>query len=84
MHFCFLLIFFQIIVLQKVFQDYHHSVNRLDSDHSRRFVGRHLGPNGLKRLSADGPSRPRVFFKKKAAKSYVNIWPVKGVRILRG
>ena len=34
--------------------------NSLDTDQARHFVGLHLGPNWLQRLSADDTSRQRV------------------------
>ena len=47
-----LLIFFKINFFKKFFQEYHLSVNRLDPDLARHFVGPNLGPNCLQKLSA--------------------------------
>ena len=46
-------IFFKIIFLKKFFQKYHQSVNSLDPDQARYFVGSDLGPKCLQRISAD-------------------------------
>ena len=47
---CRLLIFFQNLLFQKFFQEYHLSVNRLDPDQVRHFVRSELGPICLQRL----------------------------------
>ena len=47
-----LLIFFEIIFLEKFFQEYHQGVN-LDPDQAQHFVGLDLGQNCLQRLSAE-------------------------------
>ena len=53
MFFCRLPIFFKINFFEKFFQEYHLSVNRLDPNQVRYFVGLDLGANCLQRLSAD-------------------------------
>ena len=46
--------FFKINFHKKLFQEYYQSVSHgLDPDQDRYFVGPDLGPNCLKRLSAD-------------------------------
>ena len=63
--FCRLLISFKINFFEKFFQEYYQFVmsNGLDPDHATHFAGPDLGPNCLKRLSADDTSRQRVNLK---------------------
>ena len=59
--FCRLLIFFfKIIFFEKYFRNTIRVSNSLDPDQARRSVGPDLGPNCLKRLSADDTRRQRV------------------------
>ena len=63
MHFsCFLSSahFFQNQLFEQLIQECHQSVNSLDLDQARLFVGPDLGPNCLHRLSADDTSKQRV------------------------
>ena len=61
MFFCHLLIFFsKSFIVEKLFQVSNLSVEQIDPDQARRFVGPDLGPNCLPRLSADDSRRQRV------------------------
>ena len=53
----FFFLFFLIIFFKKIFQEYHQSVKQFESRSGIHFVGPDLGPNCLKRLSADDKSR---------------------------
>ena len=52
--------FFQNHLLLKIISGIHLSVEQIDPDQARRFVGPDLGPNCLPRLSADDTRRQRV------------------------
>ena len=58
MLFCGLLIFSKSTFSKKYFRNANRVSNSFDPDQARRYVGPDLGPNCLKRLSADDTRRP--------------------------
>ena len=63
MIFCSLKIFFKINVFKTSYQNTIRVSNILDPDQAQHNVGPNLGPNCLRRLTADDTSRYRVEYK---------------------